>query len=426
MKKLLFVFAAILTIPTFLFSQEEKKEEYGIKWGGFIANDMLYNTRQVVSARGEGLLLLVPSPLLLDADGEDINATPNLNLIGIHSRLKGTITSPDAFGAKTSGYLEIDFYGKDAATAFMPILRHAFMKMNWEGGSELLIGQFWNPSFVTDCYPGTVSYGAGVPFNPLSRTPQLRFTRAFGGLKVFASIMSQGAVKSSAGATTAMNSGIPEAHIQIQYAKKKEDGTGIFTGAGFYIKTLKPLNNVTADTNGVALKYKTDVTVSGATSFAYFKMILKPITFKLYGMLGQLNDNMVMMGGYATQYDTTTVLSTGNRYDYTYSPYKTLTTWVDFNTNGKKIEVGLFAGYSKNLGTLDDITINAKVGRWTDVESMMRIAPRVVFKSSKMSFGFELEYSSVNYGSVFGAKGVVEEFTTANNIRGIFSAMYNF
>jgi hypothetical protein len=32
-------------------------------------------------------------------------------------------------------------------------LRHAFIKFNWNT-TELLIGQYWHPLFVTTCYPG--------------------------------------------------------------------------------------------------------------------------------------------------------------------------------------------------------------------------------------------------------------------------------
>lgn len=428
MRKLFWAALILFVTPIISFSQEETKEDFGIKWSGFIRNDVIYNSRQVLSARNEGQFLLAPLPISLDANGDDINATPNLNIIGINTRLKGNISAPDAFGAKTSGYIEADFFGKDATTSFGLRMRHAFMKLKWDG-TELLTGQYWNPAFTTDCFPGTVSFGAGVPFNPLSRNPQIRFTRTFGGLKVFAAILGQGHFKSKAGYSSAMNAGIPEAHLQVQFANKKEDGTGFYAGAGFFYKSLMPSTSVTGvDSSGTSISFKTDATVSGISALAYTKIVLKPITVKLYGMYGQMNDNMVMMGGYAYQYDTTAVFVTGERYDVTYTPYNTLSTWCDIHTNGKKVELGVFVGYNKNLGLQEDIADAAEfktVGRWTNVESMMRIAPRVVFKSGKMNFGFELEYSTVNYGTIAN-KGAIENIDAANNIKALFSATYNF
>ena len=57
---------------------------------------------------------------------------------------------------------------------------------------------------------------------------------------------------------------------------------------------------------------------------------------------------------------------------------------------------------------------------------MLRVAPRVVFTSGKMSFGFELEYSAVNYGTKFTKNSKVDEYVTADNIKALASFSYNF
>ncbi len=245
-RSVLLFFAILLSIPFIANAQEEEKS-FGIKWAGYIKNDAVYNSRRVISARGENQFLLSPRDIDLDAAGNDINAVPNFNLIGIETRLKGAISGPDAFGAKTSGYVEGDFFGTSAGTKFSFRLRHAFVKMNWEDkGLTVLSGQYWHPTFVTDCYPGTVSFGAGVPFNPLSRNPQIRISKTFGSLNVFLAVLSEGHFKSKAGATAHMESGIPEGHLQVQYKQVAEDGTGIWAGAGFGYKVLKPALSTTS------------------------------------------------------------------------------------------------------------------------------------------------------------------------------------
>jgi hypothetical protein len=458
MRKLLL---ALLIVSSFAVTAQEKKEEpkYGINFSGFVRNDVIFNTRQNASARNENLFQLAPLPVVKDFEGNDLNAVPNLNIIGISTRLKGTISAPDAFGAKTSGVIEADFFGKDAATSFALTLRHAFMKLNWEKGTELLVGQTWHPAFSTDCFPGSVSYSTGTPFTAFSRNPQLRLTKTIGKLSIQASTLSQGNFKSIVatpkyangkdvgifGTNAQMNAIIPEMSLQIQYTNKKEEGTSIYAGAGFLYKMLKPLTVVDADTNTTTteakVKYLTKTKVSGMSAYAYAKIACKKITAKVYGMYGQMNDNMVMMGGYAIQLDTTAILTNGERYDFSYTPYNTISGWLDIHTNGKKVEIGVFAGYNKNLGVKDNFVIKSSVGRWTNVASMLRVAPRIVFKSGKMNFGFEFEYSQANYASQgfesdgttllediggINKNGVVTHFDPAKNLKALFSATYNF
>ncbi|MEI7597313.1 MAG: hypothetical protein WCK02_16305 [Bacteroidota bacterium] len=131
MKKL---FLALLAVSSLTLNAQEKKEEpkFGIKFSGFVKTDAFYDTRQTVNAR-EGHFLLYPDNILLDALQKDINNQGNFNMLSIQSRLKGAISGPDAFGAKTSGVLEADFFGNtgsglDDVNGFR--LRHAFVKMN--------------------------------------------------------------------------------------------------------------------------------------------------------------------------------------------------------------------------------------------------------------------------------------------------------
>lgn len=78
---------------------------------------------------------MYPKEKQFDADGVDINDKASFNFLSIQTRLTGKISAPDAFGAKTSGVLEADFFGNENA-AFVDNngfrLRHAFVKLNWE------------------------------------------------------------------------------------------------------------------------------------------------------------------------------------------------------------------------------------------------------------------------------------------------------
>jgi hypothetical protein len=92
----------------------EKKADpgWGIKFSGFIRNDVFFDSRQVVSARpaNQGELLLYPANVNNDINGKDINAASSLDMLAITTRLVGTVAGPDAFGAKTSGVIEAEFW----------------------------------------------------------------------------------------------------------------------------------------------------------------------------------------------------------------------------------------------------------------------------------------------------------------------------
>ena len=107
---------------------------WGIKFGGFLRNDMFYDSRQVVSARpaNQGELLLYPAAKSIDAKGNDINDVSSLNINSITSRLSGSVTGPDAFGAKTSGILEAEFFGNANGNENVLRLRHAFARLDWD------------------------------------------------------------------------------------------------------------------------------------------------------------------------------------------------------------------------------------------------------------------------------------------------------
>ncbi|MCB1128629.1 MAG: hypothetical protein KDM81_19185, partial [Verrucomicrobiae bacterium] len=145
---------------------------FGVKWSGFVKSDHFFDSRQTVTAR-EGHFLLYPAPEMLDADENDINAAPNFNQLAVQTRLKATITAPDAFGAKVSGAIEGAFFGHSNPDINGFRLRHAFVKMTWDK-TTLFAGQYWHPLFVIECFPGVVSFNTGVPFQPFSRNPQLR------------------------------------------------------------------------------------------------------------------------------------------------------------------------------------------------------------------------------------------------------------
>ncbi|HNW97737.1 MAG TPA: hypothetical protein PKK00_04910 [Bacteroidales bacterium] len=460
------IFVVLLTsiLPSIVFSQN-KEQKFGIDFSGFVKNDFFWDSRQNVSLR-EGHFLLYPSPVSADAEGNDINAKSNFNFLSIQSRLTGKISGPDAFKAKTSGVIEADFFGNEN-TNFSDVngfrLRHAYAKLNWKK-TELLFGQTWHPMFIAGCYPGVVSFNTGSPFQPFSRNPQAKFTYKFGKINVVASANSQRDFASPGGSSvTLRNSAIPEMHAQIIYGTKNDSLKKEFLiGIGGGYKTLVPrlysevittpekyildtATNTVTHTYAVTTKYKTDEKVGGYTAYGFMKYKIPALTFKLYGVYGQNLFDMTMLGGYAV------CGITDLQKDFKdYVSYNIFSTWAEIQTNGKRVQAGLFAGFTQNRGADKKIIsyslpaaipvasnpypiTTAAINRGADIKSIYRIAPRLIFISEKFQFMTELEYTSAAYATKNASgtlnrdeKGVITDADYVSNIRFLFAVQYNF
>lgn len=394
--------------------KEEKKEVqkekmFGIKFSGFVKNDFIYDTRQVVSAR-DLHFLLYPKNVKLDPDGEDINAKADFNYLAIQSRLTGKITGPDAFGAKTSGVIEGAFFGRLETDINSFRLRHAYLKLNWKT-TELLAGQYWHMMFVTGCFPGTISFNTGVPIQFFSRNPQIRLTQKLGKISLSGAAATQLDFASPGGAKTLQNALLPDLTGQFSYTTDQ-----LLIGATVGYKQLMP--RIETD-NG----YKTDHMVKGFTTQAFFKYIFKPLTFKIQTTYAQNGFDGLQIGGYAVRSITDV--------DRDYRNYTTINTigvWNDMHTNGKKIQVGLFSGYIKNLGSIDEIEeidILTRYTRGSDIAYMYRVSPRFILNSGKMRFAAEFEHTCSAYGDSVNNKAVPQNEKLVRNNR-VLVALYYF
>lgn len=412
-------------------NEKEKEKKFGISFSGYVKSDFFYDSRQVVCAR-EGDFLFWPAPEKLDVNDEDINAKASFNFLSVQSRLSGKISGPDALGAKTSGLIEGDFFAQANANINLFRLRHAFVKFNWKT-TELLGGQYWNPLFVTGCFPGTVSFNTGTPLQSFARNPQIRLTQNAGEFKFIFALLSQRDYatwdnKGSFSSSYLRNSGVPDLHFQVHYEKmNKERGTGFLVGAGIAYKTVVPrLESKLNDT----VTYKVDEKVSGITAIGFAKVKLNPVTIKIQGRYGENISDLLTISGYALKEVKDPV--TG---ESTYTPLKNIAFWGDIHTNGEKWQVGVFGGYTKNLGTkeamseeaLSDLDNNI-YGFGRGIESVFRISPRVMYNVNQIRLAMELEYTSASFADAgsYDVNYISSSTTTVANIRTLLSIYYFF
>ena len=397
-------------------ADKNKKNNIKFKFSGFIKSDYFWDTRQTISAR-EGHFLLYPAPVKEDPDGVDINSTPNFNFLSIQSRMRVGITGAKALNADISGKLEVDFFGQLNPNINVVRLRVAYIDLDW-GNTELRFGQDWIPMFVTDCFPGTVSFNTGTPIQPFGRNPQVKLTQKFGKVKLIAVAMSQRdfADRGAKGPTSEYlrNSATPEFSLQVHYKSvNKTEGTAFIAGLGASYKTIKP--QIETGTG-----YKTDEMLGGFKSIAFMKYQAKKFTVKLEGIYGQNIPDVLSIGGFLVS-DSVDVVKGYVKY----STMQTMSFWTDIHTNGKKWQFGVFAGYTQNMGSHDDM-VGPVYGLGTNIADLYRVSPRAIFNAGKLRLALEFEYTVANYGSTRDAKGVPTTLTQANNLRSLFSVYYFF
>lgn len=409
-----YVFIAVIVFVSQLAFAQQEPSTFGISFSGFVKTDVFYDSRQTVSLR-EGHLLLFPQPENADKNGSDINAKASVNMLAIQTRLLGKITGPDAFGAKTSGIIEGEFFGHSESDVNGFRLRHSYVKLDWTA-SSLLVGQTWHPMFVAEMYPGTVSFNTGAPFQPFSRNPQVRFSYKLDSFKWIAAAMAQRDFTSDGPAglsgTYLRNAVVPNLHLQVQYASGD-----VLLGAGVDYKQLKP-RLYTSKTSS-SPKYATDETVKGLAGIGYAKWKMDPVVVKTEVVVGSDLSDHLMIGGYAVQSVDTT---TGRE---TYTPLSVLSAWTDVST-GTDLEWGLFAGYTKNLGADSNIK-GVYYGRGSTIAQSFRVSPRVVWNSGKTRVAGEVEYTRADYGTPANdKKGEVENSKAVSNLRLLLAVYYFF
>ena len=408
-----FVLALLIVLITSSIIQAQDKT-WGFTLSGFVKSDIFYDSRQVVNAR-EGHFLYFPLGEALDKNSADINAKGSFNILSIQTRLNGKLTGPDAFGAKSSAMIEGEFFGTSDADVNGFRLRHTTVNLDWKTTS-LMVGQFWHPMFNTDVFPGVVSFNTGAPFQPFTRNPQIRVTQKianefYGSLTAYSERDFQSLGPAGSSSIYLRNSVLPGLDLQLQYKTSR-----FILGACGDFKMLTPRLVTT----------KNVVTTETVKSFAaegFTKIVVDPVTIKLEGVYGQNLTDMTMLGGYALKtFDTTIGMET-------YTPTSTYSIWGDVS-GGKTVEFGIFGGYTKNLGTMDN-PINAAssifYSRGFNIDNIFRITPRVLFNSGKARIALELEYTSVSYGTVNASNNAkVENINSVGNVRGLVAFYFFF
>ncbi len=391
-----------------------------LKFSGFIKYDIFYDTRQTVHAR-EALVTLYPANTFLDANRRDINARSNMNMLGIHSRLRSEIKGPSFLSANSSGLIEVDFYGNENKY-FSDLngvrLFNAYMKLNWPA-TELMIGQDWHPMSIRFFFPGVVAFSAGAPFHPMSRNPQVRVTHLFGNTSLLGAVLYQrdftGTGPDGPGSQYLRNSGIPNLHLQLLHGN---DSLTVSGGIGADYKKVIPRLFYTNAQGGI---FKSSRSLSSVSLTGFISVRSERVLLKAQGVFAQNAYDLLLIGGYAeSKFADDHTVETG------YRNLNTASGWIDLQSNRQVFNFGVFCGYTQNLGAGNKVG-GTFYARGADISSIYRVAPRLVYISRTLGVSLEGEYTSASYGVQNGnEKGKVTNAVPVANFRTLLSVKYSF
>jgi hypothetical protein len=203
------------------------------------------------------------------------------------------------------------------------------------------------------------------------------------------------------------NSVLPEASLQLHLQREK-----LYAGLGGSMKKIIPQLRTGSG-------YRTNEGLLSFNAIAFLKLTTPLLVVKAEGVYGQNIPDVLSIGGFGVSDSLDPVKGL-----VAYSPLSTLSAWIDVESRGANWKLGLFAGHTSNLGASDEI-IGPVYGLATNIRSLYRISPRMVYDVSPLRLALELEYTEAAYGAGLDKKARPEDLTSAANLR-VLLAMYYF
>ena len=394
-----------------LFSTTAQRKNFTYKFYGFVRGDLFYNSRANM-APIDGNFYLYPLDKSFDADGKDLNATPNGSFYTFTSRLGLDVTGPDIGKARSSAKIETDFGGFSGSNTMLRI-RQAYVNLDW-GKSAVFVGITWHPLFGA-VMPDVLNLSTGAPFQPFNRSPQIRYRYTSGkGLQLTGAVLWQlqylSAGPNGKSEEYIKNSCIPEVYVSADY---KVDG--LIAGVGMEVLSLKPRQQTTVDDR----VYKVNERVTSLSFEAHAKYMTQDLVIAGKTLLASNLTQACMLGGYAV---TSVDPRTGEQ---EYTPYRHSMTWLNI-VYGKKWKPGIFVGYAKNLGTSDELVSEKLYGIGTNLDKLVTAGAELTYNVPHWKFGVEYTLSSAWYGKLDKSDGKIIDTHSVSNNRIVAVAMFMF
>ena len=386
----LFTAAALLTALVPLRGQDKPT----LKPYGFIRSYAHYDSRATKSL-AEDTFFFIPMDEYI-VGGNDLNAVGSYNYQGITTRLGVDLANYQVGDTKIAGKIESDFYclnsGGNTGTLRM---RQAYVNLLWDGrGSNgttdysLKIGQGWHP-MAADLVHG-VNLETGAPFTPFNRSAQVNFESTFNKKVTLTAALIQQLQYRSAGPAGASNKYQRHAVPELYLGVSAKSG-GLLSRVGVSVLSIRPQYGYNSVTGAKYTDWLTTV-----SPFFYIQYTDGLFQIKAKSILAQAGEHMQLNGGYAA----TAIKSDGISMEYT--PIRSTVSFISAQY-GKTWQVLGMVGYQKNLGTSDPILdinhIYFSGNGYSNIDSMIRVTPTLMYNLGKMQFALEYDLTTVCYGT---------------------------
>lgn len=408
-----------------LQAQEKKSEKVKehinshFKPYGFVRNYFSIDTRENVAGTGD-IFNYLPKDnnwnqteteaAASGIEREDLNAQTTMRFLSLTTRvgldIKDYRWGKTCFGGK----IEADFYaGLTGSTGTAQLrLRQAYMTLSWDSlrmngdalaRVDLQLGQAWHP--LAADMPDVISLNTGAPFNPFSRTPQIKMDARLGKyFTLTASALWQmqytSAGPEGASANYLKYACTPEAYLGLSY----HPNTNVLLRGGVDILSISPRHTGTVqDAQGQEVMVKVSDRITTFSPFLYLQYKYKDFSLKAKTVFAQAGEHLNLNGGYG-------VKRINDDGSWEYTPTRNSSSWISL-TYGKQVKGILFAGYVRNFGTKDALTTNANgdiqgfyfsKNSFATMNRLWRLSPTVLFTWGKFQLGAEYEITSAQYG----------------------------
>ena len=381
---------------------------------GYVKGEGIYDTRQNLELR-EGHFLYFPLQKMPDALGADINARGQFDQYAIQTRFAIAGKGPCICGMDSNFLIEAEFFGRTDTTIEGCDLRMAYLELKsdiW----EFQAGQNFHPICFPFDSPDTISFNSGVPIAPFAFCPQFKVTYHQNNVEFVGAAIGYLGDRpfGLAGGTDKVfrDAMMPDFYLQTRIFCNEDN----YVGVGFDVlrivprlvtqknyKEISPMTSISADLF-IRSQYEDYVLY---TKFMYAQTAA---IFELIGGIGVHSLN----------------LTTDQR---TYTPLQTFACYAEFIKQGT-FEPGLFIGVAKGLGSVSSIipsieSQEAVYGIGTNINTVLRISPRIRWYLESFIVGIEYEYTHATYGTI-NAQGHVENTTPVANNRFLFATYYVF
>ena len=425
MKRILVCCLIALSCINTLQAQEKKidkvKEHINnhLKPYGFVRNYFSVDTRENLAGTGD-LFNYLPkdndwNQTETDAASsgiarEDLNAQTTMRFLSLTTRFGLDVQNYRWKKTEFCGKIEADFYaGLTGSTGTAQLrLRQAYMTLTWDSlrmssdafaRINLQMGQAWHP--LAADLPDVISPNTGAPFNPFSRTPQIKMDAQLGKrFTLTASAIWQmqytSAGPEGASANYIKYAHTPEAYLGVSY----HPNSNVLLRAGVDLLSISPRHSGSVlNAQGQEIKVKVSDRITTFSPFLYFQFKYNDFSMKAKTIFAQAGEHTNLNGGYGVK-----CINEDGSWEYT--PTRNSSSWISL-TYGNRVKGILFAGYVRNFGTKDALATNAtgdilgfyfSKNSFANMNRLWRLSPTVLCTWGHFQLGLEYEITSAQYG----------------------------